>query len=263
MFGKSENRDDYQGIPRPVGGMARDLPAQFFISYHQHPRAQLIYAASGAILVNTELGSWIVPPQRAVWVPPETQHSMKCCGKTALRTLYFRKDVIPSTLGQCCVVAVTPLLRELVVEATEMPVEYDESGRDGALVALLLAELRPVKVVPLHLPIPTDPRILKICQELIRNPSDDSSMEDWGNRFGASGRTIIRLFQAETGLSFRQWKQQARLMSAIQLLAEGANVADAATLSGYESPSAFSAMFKRLLHPRPYGFCSRASQSRI
>ncbi|VTU14440.1 AraC family transcriptional regulator [Variovorax sp. RA8] len=251
MFGKSENREDYQGIPRPVGGMARDLPARFFIPYHEHPRGQLIYATSGAILVHTQVGSWIVPPQRAVWVPPQTQHSMQTCGPTALRTLYLRADVIPEEITKCCVIAVSPLLRELIAEAAAMPVDYDEAGRDGLAIKLLLWELRPVQIIPLHLPFPLDSRILKICQEIVKNPNDETSIDGWGDKVGASGRTIIRQFQSETGLSFRRWKQQARLMSAIQMLAEGKNVADAASLSGYESPSAFSAMFKRLLGVTP------------
>jgi AraC-like DNA-binding protein len=251
MFGKSENRDDYQYIQRPAGGMARNLPKGLYIDFHEHPRGQLIYATEGAVLVNTLHGTWIVPSHRAVWVPPYTQHAMRACGKTALRTVYLHVEAIPADLTKCCVVAVSPLLRELISEVAGIPVEYDETGRDGLVVRLLLAELKPMKVVPLYLPMPKDQRIARICRKIEADPTDETSIEAWSACVGASERTIVRLFQSQTGMSYRQWKQQARLMSAIQMLAEGKNVTDVAVLCGYESPSAFSAMFRKLLGMTP------------
>ncbi|MGO4332431.1 helix-turn-helix domain-containing protein [Cupriavidus sp. 2TAF22] len=251
MFGKSENREDYQHIGRPVGGMARALPDRFYIDYHSHPRAQLIYAYSGAILVTTGMGSWVVPPQRAVWVPGDVRHAMQACGEVEMRTVYVREDAVPSELTTCCVVAVPPLLRELVSEMVRMPVDYEENGRDGLVAGLLLQEMRPLSVVPLHLPMPKDARLAKICARIVADPSDETSVEAWSRSVGASDRTIIRLFPEETGLTFSRWKQQARLMAAVRLLAQGRHVTDIALQLGYESPSAFSAMFRRALGMTP------------
>lgn len=251
MFGKSENRDDYQDIARPVGGMARDLPDRFFIDYHDHPRGQLIYAYAGAILVTTASGSWVVPPQRAVWVPPDTRHSMQAIGAIAMRTLYFRRDASPLPSAQCCVVSVSPLLSELIAAVVEMPVDYDVDGRDGILVRLLFHEIRPLQVVPLHLPMPTDPRIARICRWIIANPANDVSLESWSKEVGASERTLIRLFPGETGMTFTRWKQQARLLVAVQMLANQRAVTEIAFELGYESPSAFGAMFKKALGSSP------------
>ncbi|MBF8176737.1 MAG: helix-turn-helix transcriptional regulator [Burkholderiaceae bacterium] len=251
MFGKSENREDYQHIERPAGGMARDLANHHLIDYHQHPRGQLIYAYSGAILVMTELGSWVVPPQRAVWVPPNMMHSMQACGNVEMRTVYVRQDHIPPELTECCVVSVPPLLRELIAAMVHIPLDYDETGRDGLLVQLLLHEIKPLKVVPLHLPMPTDVRLGKICQRILAEPSDETTVDEWSKSIGASARTIVRLFPEQTGLTYSQWKQQARLLAAIQMLATNQNVTDIALQLGYESPSAFSAMFKRAIGLTP------------
>lgn len=251
MFGKSENREDYQYIDRPAGGMARDLPNHHQIDSHQHPRGQLIYAYSGAILVNTELGTWVVPPQRAVWVPPGILHSMRACGNVEMRTVYLREDHTPAQLSGCCVVSVPPLLRELIVAMVHVPLDYDEQGRDGMLVQLLLQEIKPLQIVRLHLPMPKDPRLSKICQRILAEPSDETTVDEWSKFVGASARTIIRLFPEQTGLTFSQWKQQARLLAAIQLLATNQNVTDIALQLGYESPSAFSAMFKRAIGVTP------------
>ncbi|CAG2158873.1 AraC family transcriptional regulator [Cupriavidus numazuensis] len=250
MFGKSENRDDYQAIHRPVGGMARKLANGFYIDTHSHPRGQLIYAYVGAISVSTDYGCWVVPPQRAVWVPCNVSHAMQACGDVEMRTIYIREDAIPKELQTCCVVAVPPLLRELISEVVSMPVEYDE-GRDDLVVKLLLQELRPLSVVPLHLPMPTDQRLAKICERILEDPANETSVQEWSKSIGASERTIIRLFPEETGLTYSRWKQQARLMAAVRLLAEGCHVTDIALQLGYESPSAFSAMFRRALGMSP------------
>lgn len=251
MFGKSENRDDYQTIDRPVGGMARKLKDGFFISAHSHPRGQLIYAYVGAILVTTDFGSWVVPPQRAVWVPSNVEHAMQACGDVEMRTVYIRTDAVPDELRECCVVAVPPLLRELISEVVRMPIAYEKGTRDGIVVDLLLQDLRPLSVVPLHLPMPKDARLGKICARILDDPSDETSVQEWSRSIGASERTIIRLFPEETGMTYSRWKQQARLMAAVRLLAEGCHVTDIALQLGYESPSAFSAMFRRALGMTP------------
>lgn len=247
MYGKSEDRNDYQYIDRPVGGMARDLPDHLMIDFHRHPRGQLIYAYAGAISVVTEAGSWVVPPQRAVWLPPDTLHAMQAFGNAQLRTLYIRADAARHLPAQCCVIAVPPLLRELILAAVQMPIDYDEQGRDGLVIALLLREMQPLDVVALHLPMPTDRRLEKICREIIEDPANDMSLDAWGRRVGASERTLIRLFPEQTGMTFTRWRQQARLLAAIQLLATQHSVTDVALRLSYDSPSAFSAMFRKAL----------------
>ncbi|WP_350029975.1 helix-turn-helix transcriptional regulator [Caballeronia sp. GAOx1] len=254
MFGKSEDREDYQAIARPVGGMARDLPDRFFIDYHAHVRGQLIYAYAGSILVTADGGSWVVPPQRAVWVPPGVRHCMQAVGKIEMRTLYFAPQRTPLDASNCCVVSISPLLRELIAAIVAMPVDYDEQGRDGLVVELLYREVKPLQVEPLHLPMPADERIARICRWIIANPAEETSLESWSKVVGASERTIIRLFPDQTGMTFTRWRQQARLLAAVQMLAENRSVTEIASVLGYDSPSAFSAMFRKSLGRSPSEF---------
>ncbi len=254
MFGKSENREDYQTVDREVSGLARDLPDKFFVDFHQHARGQLIYAYSGAILVMTHQGSWVVPPLRAVWIPPYTQHSMQAIGLVELRTVYIQAKAAQNLPNSCCVISVTLLLRELIVAIVKMPLYYDRERRDGLVVKLFLQEIKPLKIVPLHLPLPTDIRLLKICQDILSNPAHNNSLEAWGKLVGASKRTLIRLFPKCTGLTYNQWNQQAKLILAIQLIAKKHPITQIAFQLGYESPSAFSAMFRKTLGLPPSAY---------
>ncbi|MBU7442536.1 AraC family transcriptional regulator [Paraburkholderia fungorum] len=257
MFGKSENRDDYQLIQQRVGGMARDLPDRFFIDYHEHRRGQLIYASAGSILVTAEGGSWVVPPLRAVWVPPRVRHCMQAIGRIEMRTLYFDPEHTPLASTACCVVSISPLLRELIASVVKMPVDYDEHGRDGLVVELLFQEIKPLQIEPLHLPMPNDARIARICRWIVANPAEETSVTSRSKVVGASERTIIRLFPEETGMTFTRWRQQARLLAAVQMLANDRPVTEIATELGYDSPSAFSAMFRKALGSSPTEYFRR------
>lgn len=254
MFGKSEDRNDYQQIARPVGGMARDLPDRFFIDYHEHVRGQLIYAITGSIVVTTEKGTWVVPPLRAVWVPPRVRHCMYAVGAIEMRTLYFDVDRSPLLSSDCCVISVSPLLRELISAVARMPVEYTLGSRDAVVVDLLFHEIRPLGIEPLHLPMPSDERIARICRWILANPAEETSVCAWSKVVGASERTIIRLFPEQTGMTFTRWRQQARLLVAVQMLSAQRPVTDIASSLGYDSTSAFSAMFRKALGCTPTEF---------
>jgi AraC-like DNA-binding protein len=237
--------------------MARDLPDRFFIDYHEHRRGQLIYASAGSILVTAEGGSWVVPPLRAVWVPPRVRHCMQAIGRIEMRTLYFDPEHTPLASTACCVVSISPLLRELIASVVKMPVDYDEHGRDGLVVELLFQEIKPLQIEPLHLPMPNDARIARICRWIVANPAEETSVTSWSKVVGASERTIIRLFPEETGMTFTRWRQQARLLAAVQMLANDRPVTEIATELGYDSPSAFSAMFRKALGSSPTEYFRR------
>lgn len=143
MYGKSEDRDDYQHVPRPLAAMARDLPDGHHIPPHRHRRHQLLYGTTGAITVTTPHGTWVVPATRAAWLPAGLTHAMTCAGAVALRTLYVDPAAAGHLTAAPAVVPVSPLLRELIDEATRIPVAYDPDGRDGALMRLLLLQLAP------------------------------------------------------------------------------------------------------------------------
>jgi len=242
---------DLQRIPRAVVAHARDFPDGHVIARDRHPRGQLVYGVTGVMTVTTPHGTWVVPPQRAVWVPPDVDHESRMYGAVAMRTVYVERSAAGAMPERCCVVTVSPLLRELILEATRLPRDYDERGRDGRIMRLVLDELAASPAMPLHLPQPRDRRLRRICAALMENPGRADSLEEWAARIGSSARTLARTFARETGMGFATWRQQARLAAALQRLAAGAPVTAVALDLGYASPSAFTAMFRRALGTRP------------
>jgi AraC-like DNA-binding protein len=204
--------------------------------------------------VSTDDGVWVVPPQRALWMPPRVRHSIVMTGDVTMRTLYLRDDAARGMPATCHVLPVSALLRELIIRATELPLRYDERGAAGHLVALLLTELHEAGALPLQLPMPRDKRLRKICETLLAAPGDPRTLEQWAPAANASARTLARLFVAETGLTFGAWRQQARVLEAMGRLGSGEPVTEVALDLGYDSVSAFSAMFRRAAgaSPRQY-----------
>jgi AraC-like DNA-binding protein len=251
MFGKSEDRSDYQNTPRAVAAMARDLPDQFVIPMHSHYRSQLIFGCSGVITVTTMAGTWVVPSLRAVWIPGGVEHEMKTSGRVEMRTVYVDPDACRNLPKGCCVVAVSPLLRELIVAAVKLDNDYSDGGREDRIMSLILDEIHPAPVLPLDLPLPSDRRLLRICHAILEEPSCTTNLSEFGKQTGASQRTLERMFPLETGMTFSKWRQQARLLCGIRMLAEGSAISMVAMDLGYESPSAFSAMFRRALGIAP------------
>jgi len=237
--------------PRDVIAWADSYRAGAVLKQHRHRRAQLLYAVSGVMTVTTPEGSWVVPPHRAVWVPPATDHSIRMSSAVSMRTLYVEPTAAASLPARCCVVSVPPLLRELILRAMELPLLYDTEGAEGRLIALILDEIRVLPALPLHLPVPSEPRLAKICGALLNHPEDGRALAEWARGAGASGRTLARLFRRETGMSFGAWRQQARLIEALARLGAGKAVTNVALDLGYESPSAFTAMFRRSLGVTP------------
>lgn len=248
---RSTNPADYQRIPRAVAAMPKDFPAGFRIEPHSHERAQLIYATAGTMRVATIDDMWVVPPQRALWMPAGVGHRIVMASDVTMRTLYVRDDAAVFMPDACRVLSVSPLLRELIVRATELPLQYDESGPAGHVVALILSELESLKSLPLQLPMPRDKRLRNICETLLAAPGDASMLDDWARQANASPRTLARLFVAETGLTFGAWRQQARVLEAMGRLGSGLPVTQVALDLGYESVSAFSAMFRRAAGASP------------
>jgi AraC-like DNA-binding protein len=241
--------------------MAKDFPDGHHIAPHSHERAQLIFAAEGVMMVSTADGSWAVPPQRAVWMPAGARHEIRMAGAVAMRTLYVRDDAGRGLPEGVRVIAVTALLRELILRACALPVLYDESGPAARVIALILDEIAALPTLGLDLPMPRDARLVRICRALQADPGSPRTLEDWARAAGASSRTLARLFPRETGATFAAWRQQARLLAALARLAAGQPVTRIALDLGYDSPSAFTAMFRRTFGTTPSRYLDR-SESR-
>ena len=255
---RSTDPSDYQNAPRAIAAMPKDFAAGFRIDPHSHERAQLIHATAGTMRVAAAGSMWIVPPQRALWMPAGVVHGIVMLGDVTMRTLYLRDDAAAGMPRSCRVLPVSPLLRELIVRATELPLQYDEDGPAGHVIALIMAELHGLQSLPLQLPMPQEPRLKSLCLALLANPGDQRTLGDWARTVHASERTVARLFQSQTGLSFGAWRQQARLLEAMGRLGSGAPVTQVALDLGYDSVSAFSAMFRRAAGASPSAYRQRA-----
>lgn len=238
-------------ISRPVVAVALNYPSDQLIPAHMHQSAQLLYAAEGVMTVTTNKGIWVVPPERAVWVPMHTQHEIFTFGRLSMRTLYIKENAVSDLPKQCCVVSVSRLLRELILHAITLPRLYDLKGPDARFMAVILDQIQSLPVTPLELRIPQEPRLNIIYKALSSNPADNRSLEGWGQKVGACSRTLTRLFQAETAMSFCQWRQQFRILEALKRLGQREPVTKIALDLGYDSPSAFICMFKKVLGKTP------------
>jgi len=212
---------------------------------HFHPEDQLVFASKGVMTVRTEEGTWVVPPLRAVWIASGVPHSIQISGAASMRTIYFRSGMIRRLSGRCSVMNVSPLLRELILHACSIGKLSRRVAAERRLLEMIVDQLKNAPAVGLQLPLPSDPRAKRIVEKLSAEPGMQATLDDLCRRCGGSKRTIQRAFIAETNMSFDKWRRQLRLMHALQFLASGHKVSTAAIDAGYDSPSAFIAMFKK------------------
>lgn len=247
-----------QGIS-PISGRSTDFPSGFEVRPHCHPTAQLIHAVRGVMVVRTDDGRWVVPPTQGLWMPPGMTHRLRMVGEVHLRTLYFRRDAATRLPTQCQVVGISPLLRELILAALDVAQPYAPDTRDGRLMQLLLDEVAVLPSLPLRLPYPADAALQRICRRLSEQPDDLTTLSDWAVLIGIHAKTIERRFLRETGMTFGQWRQQARLIVALERLASGEKVVDVALGLGYNSPGAFSTMFRQQFGASPSAYFRKST----
>lgn len=249
---------------RPVRSRTRTLGPDAHFEPHQHPWAQLAYCASGLLQVTVSAPAdapgpqhettAIVPPSRAVWIPPGARHAVSLLEASQLHTLYVDPSVVPPHRHAARVLVVSPLLRELVL-ALDRPRLCEDAATGPALATLLLAELEQAGTEALGVPMPDavrgDRRLRALCEAVLDAPAQHGTLASWAAQVGASERTLARLFRDELGTSFQRWRQQVVLAHALPMLARGTPVAQVAAASGYATDSAFSAMFKAALGQPP------------
>ncbi|RKN35874.1 AraC family transcriptional regulator [Streptomyces hoynatensis] len=222
------------------------------IAWHDHAEQQLVYPSSGLLRVSTRLGSWVVPPQRAVWLPAGVAHAHQAYGTTQMRTLAFPASVNPHGWTQPVVLSVPPLLREVIIELTGRPGPDPEERADLRRIAL--RRLRPAPALRFHLPHPADARLRDVAALLAEHPGDERTLAELGRVVGAAERTLSRLFRRETSMTFPQWRAQLRLHHSLTLLATGRSVTATALDCGYRNPSAFIAAFRETFGTTPAAY---------
>jgi AraC-like DNA-binding protein len=243
---------DRRGRPfAQLASISCDFNDGHVIPEHFHPEDQLVFASQGVMTVRTKQGIWVVPPLRAVWIPAGTPHSIAMSGRVSLRTLYFVPKLVPAVPPKCFVMNVSPLLRELILHACQFPKLCKRFPMQKRIIEIIVDQLKTAHSIPLQLAHPSDRRALRIVHALLVNPGEDRTLLRLCKDCGASKRTIQRLFLAETRMTFGKWRQQLRLLHAMQLLASGENVTGAALDAGYSTPSAFISMFRKQLGTTP------------
>jgi len=233
---------------------ATDYPDGWFIEAHAHNKDQLIHAIEGVMVVHTDQCQWTVPPNRGIWMPKGQVHSIRCAGAVKMRSVFVRPDFSPGLPCSTAVLGISSLLSELIKTAVGLRHSDDEDTREARIMRLIIDEIRLLPETPLQLPQPSDPRICQITDELKARPDDSSTLYDWSLRLGIDEKTIQRVLQRETGFTFGQWRQQFRLLLALERIAIGEKIIDIAAYLGYDSPSAFAAMFKKQFGRTPSGF---------
>ena len=247
---RSTDPEDYQNLPQAVGAMSKVFADGYVIPLHQHQRDQLLYGISGIMRLRTERAAWIVPRDSAVYIPAGTRHSVSMHGTVDMRTLYIDTKAA-DRLDALCVIAVSNFLRELIMALSEEPVAYEPDSR-GALIARLIdLEIGRARELSLSVPLPTDARLQRLCAELLADPSDRRTLDAWSEVAGASTRTLARLFDSDLGMSFNTWRQRIRFHNALEALSRGEPISKVARQHGYQSASAFSSAFRKVMGTPP------------
>lgn len=194
---------------------------------------------------------WTVPASHALWMPAGMEHTIHMDTDVEMRSLYLETRSAQGTPRDCQVIFVSPLLRELIVRAMDIPPLYDERGPDSRVMRLIVDEIAAARSEPMSVRMPADPRLRRLCDRVLSDLGASTCIAKLGEQVGLSERSVIRLFPAETGLSFGRWQQHARLLRAFALFDAGMSVTQVAMELGYSSGSAFTKMFRRLLSTTP------------
>ncbi len=224
--------------------------------WHHHVRGQVFCVEAGLIHVQTSHGSWLLPPHRAGWMPAGVPHKVSTSGTLTGWTLFVAPDASDGLPPQPCVIGISEVLQALARRAADWDKRISLAPEQERIAAVIRDEIARAPREALHLPMPRDARMLRVARAMLAEPGSPRTLDDWA-AFGAmSSRTMRRLILAETGLTFAQWRQQAALTHALEMLARGAGVADVADTLGYASPSNFIAMFRRAFGDSPARYFS-------
>jgi AraC-like DNA-binding protein len=193
---------------------------------------------------------WLIPPHFGMWIPARIGHSIKMPDAVSMRTLYMRRGLarLPAT---CTVLHITPLLRELIVEAVRLRELRTRDRLHCALRDLLLSKLENAAPMPMSLTLPQESRARAVADKVISNLAERQPFADMCTSVGASVRTVQRIFRREVGSDFESWRRQARLMKAVELLVAGNSVKEVSFALGYRQPTAFVEMFRGILGTTP------------
>lgn len=261
---------------RPLRAKQQRLRADTRVVPHAHPWGQLALSATGVVRVTAAQSTYIVPPSRAVWIPPGVEHAVTVLEEADLLTLYFHErrarlvaapaDGGAVATGQCRVLEAGAFMLALALQLDTAPDGPDGPpgraalAREKRLAALLIDEMRCAAPVRLGVDLPREKRLRRLCEAVLEAPARHATLAAWARDSGASARTLTRLFRSELATTFVQWRQQVLLAHAVPLAARKLSMAQIAAELGYASPSAFTAMCRRSVGAPPSRFLRQPSR---
>lgn len=249
-----------QSLPRDVYVRQEEMPAGHYFPAHRHHWHQLLYAVSGVLVVDLTGERYFIPPEQAIWLPCGCQHRVFTEYGADLKSLYVDKGY-QGIADRATVLHITPLIRELILEAAEFDAEYPLDSYENDLMQLLLQALGRLERDDRYLPWPVSPDLTALCHRLYREPDQVETSEQLAASLAVSLRTLDRRFRRETGMSLKQWRLQLRLMQALELLNAGHSVTQIALELGYSSPSPFIYMFREQFGMAPAQYRNRGRQA--
>lgn len=252
-----------EALPRPVFFRTYLLKDGSEAHRHHHPFDQFHYARQGALLLGVDNTTYIIPALYGMWIPANTEHTVRAIGDTVLEGLDVYTSELSQPLAGCRVSLVSEFARSFIHYATEHVSElYDTEGKEGRMVKVLLDVLSDLPDVTFTLTWPITPSLLAMCREIRDTPDKPHLMEYWAERAGMSPRTFSRHFLKETGLNFGPWKQRMRLLQSVMMLRSTKSITEIALELGYSSTSAFTYAFRQLFGVSPTQYESDAPTTR-
>lgn len=222
------------------------------VPMHCHEQGQLSVVTQGTMMVMAEEGVWLAPPGRGIWVPPSVAHGAVYSESSVHIRIFFESSQSVNLPVRCRIVDVTPLLRELALEAMRLSTILAQAEEHALVMELIRQHLkRPPSRLELFVPYGDDLRLRRVTQHLLLNPGSAADMDDLAKMAGASKRTLLRLFQAETGMTLGRWREHLRVTVAVDRLSQGHSITETALSLGYQSAGAFTTMFTRLMGQSP------------
>ncbi|WP_417685946.1 AraC family transcriptional regulator [Roseibium sp.] len=237
-----------------------DMPVQAFAAegvpgevttWHNHPTGQLFHVVRGSLAIDTEVGTFFAPPERAVWLPAGLHHQTRYLAETEVRYMYFGREHLERLPQTPRVLQVTTLLRALILEFMSYPRREIVDGPQARIVGVILDQLKMLPAAPLQLPMPKEARMRQLCERILSCPAEVPLLAVAAESCAMSVRSFERRVKAETGLSYRNWCHQAKLFRALELLSGGGSVSEVSHLLGYEGPSAFVSTFRKAFGVTP------------
>jgi AraC-like DNA-binding protein len=249
---ESAHESDNTDASMSINPSASDYPRGHIESWRQDDRARIVFPCRGLLVIVTETSSFVLQPRSALWLPAGMRYEYCCRTDVSLSTLEISDTAALGMPPDARLFEVSPLLKELLIAATRVTAPYDPQGRDGRLLALILDEAREASRAALvHLPMPRDQRLLKVCEAVLKAPAQKSDLDDWARSARIGRRTFTRAFRAQTQMSFAEWRRRARLLESLSRLAAGHTVTAVALDIGYSTASAFNAMFRQAVGVSP------------